>query len=153
MYTESKKTLDKIRRKDEIMFRMAISHLMDVGIRHLTEENIRETCQTIRERDDSNAFMSNDFACDLLVMAGELAKIPHTDLLVYIQREIEYDVGDEGMPYSRVIHLLKGCVNIIERENGWEPSPTLYDLKSIGFDDDEIEGLGFGYLLDVKEEN
>ena len=43
MYAESKKILDKIRSKDEVMFRMAISHLMDVGIRHLTEENILET--------------------------------------------------------------------------------------------------------------
>ena len=37
-YVESKKILDNIRaRHDEQMFRFAISHLMDVGIRHLTD--------------------------------------------------------------------------------------------------------------------
>ena len=42
-YTESKKKIESIRNRcGEIMFRMAISHLMDVGIRHLTEENVEE---------------------------------------------------------------------------------------------------------------
>ena len=93
-YLESKNTLDKIRRYDEMMFRMAISHLMDVGIRHLDEENIERTCEAIQKEDDSRAFMTNNYKCDLIRMAGELAKIDHTHLLVYIQREVFYDVGD-----------------------------------------------------------
>ena len=51
-YAESKTTLDKIRKYDEIMFRMAISHLMDVGMRHLDEENIERTCEAIQKEDD-----------------------------------------------------------------------------------------------------
>ena len=93
-YTESKKILDKIRNRNEMMFRMAISHLMDVGIRHLDEESILKTCRAICKEDDSKSFMTNDFKCDLIIMAGELAKIDHIHLLVYIQREITYDVGD-----------------------------------------------------------
>ena len=38
--------------------------------------------------------MTNNFKCDLVRMAGELAKIDHIHLLVYIQREVAYDVGD-----------------------------------------------------------
>ena len=93
-YTESKKILDKIRNRNEMMFRMAISHLMDVGIRHLDEENIERTCKAINREDDSKSFMTNSFKCDLIRMAGELAKIDHIHLLVYIQREVSYDVGD-----------------------------------------------------------
>lgn len=93
-YLESKKALDKIRSYDEMMFRMAISHLMDVGIRHLDEENIKGTCEAIQKEDDRKAFMTNNYKCDLVKMAGELAKIDHIHLLVYIQREVEYDVGD-----------------------------------------------------------
>jgi hypothetical protein len=91
-YKESKKQLDILRRKDEMMFRMAISHLMDVGIRHLTEENIESTCKEIMKEDDSKAFMTNEFKCALIRMAGELAKIDHIHLLVYISKEIYYDV-------------------------------------------------------------
>ena len=93
-YAESKKALDKIRRYDEMMFRMAISHLIDVGIRHLDEENIDRTCKAIQKEDDSKSFMTNNYKCDLVRMAGELAKIDHIHLLVYIQRDVAYDVGD-----------------------------------------------------------
>lgn len=93
-YIETKRKLDEIRKYDELMFRMAISHLMDVGIRHLDEENIKRTCEEILKEDDSKSFMTNNFKCDLVRMAGELAKVDHIYLLVYIQREITYDVGD-----------------------------------------------------------
>ena len=92
-YAESKKKIEQIRNKSgEIMFRMAILHLMDVGIRHLTEENVEETCKEIMKKDDSKAFMTNDFMSYLVRMAYELAQIPQTDLLVYIQREVVYDI-------------------------------------------------------------
>ena len=93
-YKESKRTIDEIRKYDEVMFRMAISHLMDVGIRHLDEENIKYTCDEIQKEDDSKSFMTNNYKCDLVRMAGELAKIDHIHLLVYIQREVVYDVGN-----------------------------------------------------------
>lgn len=93
-YLESKKKLDEIRRYDEVMFRMAISHLMDVGMRHLDKENISRTCEEIQKEDDRKSFMTNNYKCDLVRMAGELAKIDHIHLLVYIQREVTYDVGD-----------------------------------------------------------
>ena len=93
-YAETKKKLEKIRRNREIMFRMAISHLMDVGIRNLTEENVNECCAKIMKQDDSKSFMTNEFQCGLVRMAGELAKLDHIHLLVYISREVYYDVRD-----------------------------------------------------------
>ena len=93
-YLESKRTLDKIRSYDEAMFRMAISHMMDVGIRHLDEENIKRTCEEIQKEDDRKSFMTNNYKCDLVRMAGEIAKVEHVHLLIYIQREIVYDIGE-----------------------------------------------------------
>ena len=148
MYAESKKILDKIRSKDELMFRMSISHLMDVGIRHLTEENILETCKGIAKRDDSKAFMTNDYMCDLVMMSGEIAKVPPTDLLVYIQREVEYDVFDGAMTYKRAMRTLINCLNWIAEDS----VDTLEAFECIGLDDDEIESLGYGYLLDLRED-
>ena len=152
-YVESKKKIEAIRNKTgEIMFRMAISHLMDVGIRHLTEELVEETCEQIMKEDDSKAFMTNEFKCGLVRMAYELAQIPHTDLLVYIQREVVYDIFD-GMPsYKRAIELLKRCMYDIEERENCENKLLYQSLEQIGFDDDEIEKLGFGYLLNDKEE-
>lgn len=94
LYKESKKILDNIRSKNEMMFRMSLSHLIDVGVRHLTNEIIEETCKEICKEDDRRSLMTNRFKCDLIRMAGEIAKIDHIHLLVYIQREMVYDVGD-----------------------------------------------------------
>ncbi len=92
-YTESEKQLNQIRNQyGEMIFRMAISHLMDVGIRHLTDENVDATCEKIMEQDDSNSIIANRCQCNIVRVAAELAKIEHIYLLVYISRNVEYNV-------------------------------------------------------------
>jgi hypothetical protein len=150
-YAESKKRIEEIRSKDEIMFRMAISHLMDVGIRHLTEENIQNSCAELRKRDDSSSFMTNQYMCDLVIMAGELAGISHIDLLVYIQREVDFDVFDGAVSYKRAIGLLKNCMAWTIEEVP-DSTTAKEEFDCIGFTDDEIEALGFSYLIDFEEE-
>lgn len=150
-YAESKKKIEKIRSDyRELAFRAGISHLMDVGIRHLTEENVEETCAKIMQEDDTNHIMTNDFKCDILRVAYELAQISHIDLLVYIQREVDYDVFDGGISYSRAIKLLKDCVLGIEMKC-YSDAETLDTLENMEFEDDEIRALGFEYLLEDEE--
>lgn len=149
-YMESKKQIESIRNKDGMMFRMAISHLMDVGIRNLTEENITETCKDIMLRDDSKAFMTNQYMCDLVKMAGELAKIDHIHLLHYISREVTYDVGDNSLSYNRAIRLLRASLDynteVMEIEDARE------DLLGIGFEEEELIELGYQFLFNNEEE-
>ena len=76
----------------EMIFRMAISHLMDVGMRNLTPELVNEAKDEIMKKDDSRMFVTNGLLCDVVECAGELAKINTTYLLVYIGRNVEYDV-------------------------------------------------------------
>lgn len=150
-YKENKKKIEKIRDNyRELAFRAGISYLMDVGIRHLTKELVEETCKEIMQQDDTNRIMTNDFECDILRVAYELAQIPHIDLLVYIQREVAYDVFDGGISYSRAIKLLKDCVFGIEMQcNTFEE--TLDKLENMEFEDDEIRALGFEYLLEDED--
>lgn len=85
--------INNIRRDyGEMIFRMAISHLMDVGMRNLTPELVEEAKAEITKQDDSKNFVSNELLCDVVECAGELAKINAIDLLVYIGRNVEYDV-------------------------------------------------------------
>ena len=76
----------------EMIFRMAISHLMDVGMRNLTPELVNEAKDEIMKQDDRKMFVTNELLCDVVECAGELAKINAIDLLVYIGRNVEYDV-------------------------------------------------------------
>lgn len=151
-YEETKKQIDAIRNKNEMLFRMAISHLMDVGIRHLTEENIAETCAEIMKEDDSRSFMTNEYKCDLIKMAGELAKMDHIHVLTYISREVTYDVGDNAISYDRAMELLKNCMDYCVSST-YETMYALEMAQEFGFTDEEIEQLGYGYMLDVEEDN
>lgn len=149
-YAESKKKFDEIRnRVGEPMFRMGISHLMDVGIRHLDKDLVEETCEKIMQEDDTGRYMTNEFKCDILRTAYDLAQISHVDLLAYISREMFYDTGDDMPTYDRAIQLLKGCMNFfVEDSSGTAETCDVFDY--IGFNDDEIEALGWGYIFDNK---
>lgn len=151
MYTENKKKIDEIRRNDEMLFRMAISHLMDVGIRHLTKELVEETCEDIMKQDDSRAFMTNEYKCDILRKAYELAQIPHIDLLVYIQREVDYDVNDNGMNYSRAMELLKNCVDWIVMQYE-DDAGALDRLENLEFEEEDLKAIGLDYLIEEENE-
>ena len=151
-YAESKKKLDELRRTNEAMFRMSISHLMDVGIRHLTAENIEATCEEIMQEDDTNHFITNEFQCDLIRLAGELAKIDHIHLLVYISREMYFGVDDNHISYNRLICLAKRGIEWMLVDT-CETAYALQKVREIGFNDDEIEELGYGWMLDVEEED
>ena len=149
-YQDSKKILDNIRaRHDEVMFRMAISHLMDVGIRNLDKDTCTNACKEIMAQDDSRAFMTNQFQCELIWLAHELAQVPHIDLLIYIQRYVDYDACDNYPSYGRTVSLLRSCVD-------WHvcdqlPEDALSDLYGIGFSDDEITFVGYGNLLEMED--
>ena len=152
-YAEIKKKIDKIRDwYGEFVFRGGISHLMDVGSRHLTKESVEETCKEIMQEDDTKQFMTNEFKCEIIKVAYELAQISQTDLIVYIQREMVYDIFDGVNSYQRAIDLLKGCMEQIEADENYDNIETLGVFESIGFDDDELEVLGFKYLIKEDED-
>lgn len=125
---------------------------MDVGIRHLTKENVEMTCKEIMKSDDTGRFMTNEFECEIVKAAYDLAQVPHIDLLVYIQREVVYDIFDGTLNYQRAINLLKNCMSQIEANEFGDYTETHTIFANLGFDDDEIENLGFEYLIPDNEE-
>lgn len=83
-----------------------------------------------------------------------LCGIETYDLLTHIQREVWLGGGPVGEPdYQRAIQLVRKCMGWIGTD-----SPTAADLYDTlanycDFDDDEIDYFGFGYLLNLKEED
>ena len=60
-YVENKKKIEEIRdRYGEYVFRGGISHLMDVGIRHLTKENVEKMLKCIEENNLQHK-LGNDY--------------------------------------------------------------------------------------------
>ena len=74
-----------------VLFRMGLTHLVDVGIRHLTDENVEENIKQIKANgveDKANGIvniMSAEFQCEILRCAAELAKFSIWELFAYIK--------------------------------------------------------------------
>jgi len=80
----------------EPIFRMALTHLFDVGIQNLTEKNVDKTIKTIQKQEEeriaSNSkgtpLMTIDFQIELLQCALKLAKYSVWDLLYFVKKNI-----------------------------------------------------------------
>ena len=77
-----------------IPFRMGLTHLVDVGHRNLTDEDVEEAFRQIiaeGESDNENGiktFLTPEFKCELVRCAAELAKFSIWDLFAYIKDHV-----------------------------------------------------------------
>ena len=160
-YTESKNKLDAIRQKygckGEVLFRTAIQYVVDHGRELFNEGDWFEfQMEAIDKRHDKAEsegkilFVTRDFEKAIMECAKELAQISAYDLLVYIQREVW--LGGNGIDYQRAVELCKNAIDFTIADT-CETEYALSDIREMGFSDDEIDELGFGWILDAEMEN
>jgi hypothetical protein len=76
------------------LFRMGLSHLVDVGIRHLTDENVNEAIKQINTNDKADkvngvvSIMTAEFQCEIVRCAAELATFSIWELFSYIKSHV-----------------------------------------------------------------
>ena len=87
-YKESEKELKALMTENEIIFRCAIFHLIDVGTRFLTDECVENTCAEIMKQDDSHSMMTNEFQCDIVRVAGKIAKYDAAHIIKFASKII-----------------------------------------------------------------
>jgi hypothetical protein len=86
------KEIDVIANKyGHVVFRMGIAHMVDVGTRHLTDENVNEAIEQIKAKDEeakangSIPIMTAEFQCEIVRCAAELAKFGIWELFEYMK--------------------------------------------------------------------
>lgn len=160
-YTESKRALDKIRDeygcKGEMIFRTSLQYIIECGsLRFKDDEWVQSQLDLVNEKhnkadaENKILFIGREFEIALIECAREIAKVDTYSMLVYIQKEVWLS-NDGGIDYERAVHLLKNCMSWIEEDHA-SLGEMLDTLEYMGFDDDDIEELGFAYVLDVREE-
>lgn len=81
-----------------VLFRMGLSHLVDIGHRNLTDENVRESVEQIMaqvEEDAANgkiSVMTPEFQCEIIRCAAELARFSIWTLFAYIKKYVEVSI-------------------------------------------------------------
>ena len=155
-YVETKKELDRIKNeygcKGEVLFKTALQYTVEAGQANLQDEEwVKGAISIVNKKHDKFEaekkilWVSRDFEVAIIECAAEIAKVDTYDLLVYIQREVW--LSNEGIDYQRAIELLKNCMYDIEERENCEDRLTYQAFEKIGFTDDEIRELEFGFLL------
>lgn len=161
-YVGTKKDLDRIRNKygckGEVLFRTAIQYVVDCGRQCFEDEewvkqqlNIVDEKHNAFEHDNKTPFIGRDFEKAIIECAVEIAKVNTYHLLIYIQKEV-FLSNEGGIDYQRAVELLKKCMYDIEEYVNCENKLTYQEFEFLGFTDDEMEQLEFGYLLNEEEE-
>ena len=74
-----------------LMLRMAIDHVIGVGINNLKNVNADEVCAQILKETPANSIMTPEFSAELMRCAIELSRVSIGDILKYIQTDMKYD--------------------------------------------------------------
>lgn len=160
-YTENKKKIDSMRNEyctaGDVLFRTAIQMLLEHGQENFKDEEwYAAAVKSINDRHDEVEkegkilIIGRSFELAILECAKKLAAIETYDLLIYIQREVFW--SSEGIDYQRAIELLKNCMFALC--DGYQTSIGRdILLDDVGFEEYELEELGYGYLLDTIEED
>ena len=147
---EIKQRINSIREKyssaADVIFRAAIASVFEIGARNLRGEAYFKQIELLNASSDGEL---PDIDLKILNCARELAQIEILPLLAYIQREIYF--GGDGLSYGRLAELLKISLEVIDEHHG-DSYDALLDLRSMGMLDSEFNDLGFGYLLDLEED-
>ena len=158
-YLKSKEKMDKICAKysckGDLIVNTALTYLMECGTERLTnDEYIKAALKDIDDTHDKaeaegkTLFISRDFEKAILECATEFAHCDIRDLIMYMQREIWFYGNNYGEPsYANAIRQLQSCMSfIVDTSNEF----AYDDLIGIGFDDNEIEFLGFEDLIEEE---
>lgn len=155
-YAESKKNLNAIRNEyrstGDVIFKAAIQMVVEHGQTNFNDEEwYAEAINSINARHDEVEkqgkvmIISRGFEIAIVECAKRLATVDAYDLMIYAQREVFW--SDQGIDYQRAIQLLKECMCLIMSDR--ELACVRDDfLDEIGFEDDELDELGYGFLVD-----
>lgn len=127
-----------------MLFRMAFTHLVDVGIRHLGDENVEESVKQIiakSEEDEANGvtpFMTVDFQCAIVRCAAELAQFSILTLFAYIKKHVEISNGGSDLDMKKDNVSIIDAPNIVLTEDETAGEALLKFYRALGWNGTDI---------------
>lgn len=152
---KKEKTISSIREKYssayDVIFLAAVQLVHQLGTDLcLSEEWLDESVAGLNAINyGESRIVSKHAEIGVLKCAHELAQFSLMDIMGYMQEYVQNTVV--GSKYARLRKLLFGCMEFIDDDSS-ETSAAYRKLHNIGFTDTELDQMGFGYLMDTKEE-
>lgn len=162
-YAETEKKINDIRNQyGEVLLRCGITHLMDCGFNtfvEMSDSELQQEYDAIREKyhkDVANGkipVMTDEFQIDIIKVAKELSSLSPTDLLVYIQDNIYYDVGQNTINKQRVERIAATALDVIACELCDNDTKKFVDYcAEYEIDEEELCSLGWEKEIDTLYE-
>ena len=95
------KELNEIRQLENkyglVLFRMGLTHLIEVGVRNLTAEDVAECfkqieAESLRDKNENVIpIMTPEFKCEIVRCSAELAKFSIWTVIAYIKKYVTVD--------------------------------------------------------------
>ena len=159
-YTEAKNYIEKLRSeyncKGDLIFRCAVQNVIEYGVVPLTQNLAMEdwlseidSRHDKAEADGKILWIGRDFEKAITECTFKLAKVGSMNLMMYIEREVWHQDRCCEISYDRAIELLKDVIGYMSYNDA--DDVVTRNLGYVGFDEDEIRELGFGYLLNEEE--
>ena len=91
---ESFRKLDELMLRDEILFRLGVTHLLSVGYENLTEEAVERTIRVIEkealeEDEDFIPVITPEYRIAILKMAAKIREVPIWTILKYVSKKVK----------------------------------------------------------------
>lgn len=160
--TKMTKIRQKYGCKGDVLLNTAIQMLMEAGTENLKDEDyMRGVMNHVNamhdkaEQQGKCLWVSREFEVALWECAAELATLEFPEILAYIQTEMCW-FADTAMSYKRMEELFQNCLYDLSGNTDGryaEEAEALHKLREIGLEDEEFESMGYGYLLDLEEED
>lgn len=148
--------------KGDVLLNIAIQMLMEAGTESLKDADyVRGAIDHVNamhdkaEQQGKTLAVTREFEVAIWECVAELAMLELPEILAYIQTEMCWFAKDK-IPYRRLKELLDGCLcELSEASFYYEPDDVevLERFRCAELEDDEIEQLGYGYLLEMEEED
>ena len=91
---ESFRKLDELMLRDELLFRLGVTHLISVGYENLTEEAVERTIlviekEALEEGEDFIPVITPEYKIAILKMAAKIREVPIWTLLKYVSKKVK----------------------------------------------------------------
>lgn len=142
---------DKYSSAFDVIFLASVQLIYQLGVNMcLSDEWLDESIAGLNAIPaGEDRIISKNAEIGVLKCAHELAQFSLMDIMTYMQEYVQNTVV--GRKYGRMRKLLFGCMEFIDDDSS-ETHVAYEKLRRIGFTDVELKQMGFGYLMDTKED-
>lgn len=146
MYKDTEKIIKSLENKyGTFALNSAYHYMIEAGRNNFDDDSVAKIKADIIATDKKMSeqgktpFVTADMQCEITDIAYELSKLPLNELLVYMQEEMYFDIGQDGIDKKRATVLLGNALDIVYHTCATNEQFIETLCEDMNMSDDELE--------------